>query len=153
LATDAGIEFDEGTGTQLPLLTIFPMKSRTSTAAVRLMFHALNEKLMDGTDSVGTVHFARLVEFSKTDVAFFTVYDGPLEKYGQDFARTLGPAFDRMFTFVDDPPPRPVSKHAAEFTQWAEDVSLVPIGFWSAYPGLSLQDVKALLADAASTGG
>lgn len=152
LASDAGIEFGEGTAPQLPLLIVMPMKSRVSTEAVRLAFHALNQKLMDGTDSVGTVHFARLVEFSKTEVGFFTVYDGPIEKYGQDFARTLGSAFDLLFKFIDDPPPTPTSKHAAEFTRWAQDIDLVPIAFWSAYPGLSMQDVKALLADASAGG-
>ena len=44
-------------------------------------------------------------------------------------------------------PPTPVAKNAQAFYQWGLDNNYPPIGFYSAYPGLSVQDIRALLAD------
>ena len=41
----------------------------------------------------------------------------------------------------------PVAKNAQAFYQWALENNYPPIGFYSAYPGLSVQDIQALLAD------
>ena len=41
---------------------------------------------MKGLDSVGTVHFFHFVPLENNHLGFFTVYDGDLEKYAQDFA-------------------------------------------------------------------
>ena len=46
-----------------------------------------------------------------------------------------------------DAPPTPVAKNAQAFYQWALDNNYPPIGFYSAYPGLSVLDIRALLAD------
>ena len=40
-----------------------------------------------------------------------------------------------------------MAKNTQAFYQWALDNNYPPIGFYSAYPGLSVQDVRALLAD------
>ena len=58
--------------------------------------------------------------------------------------------FDSLFPHVDDAPPTPVAKNAQAFYQWGVDNNYPPIGFYSAYPGLSVQDIRALLADRAS---
>jgi hypothetical protein len=44
-------------------------------------------------------------------------------------------------------PPTPVGKNAHAFYEWGVDNNYPPIGFYSAYPGLSVQDIQALLAD------
>ena len=44
-------------------------------------------------------------------------------------------------------PPTPVAKNAHAFYEWALANNYPPIGFYSAYPGLSVQDIRALLAD------
>ena len=82
-------------------------------------------------------------------IGFFTIYDGPFDKYTQDFADHLGPAFDLMFKFTKNPPPTPTSKNAAVFSQWVKDHDLAPLAFYSGYAGLQVQDVRALLADQA----
>ncbi len=41
----------------------------------------------------------------------------------------------------------PVAKNAKAFYQWGVDNNYPAIGFYSAYPGLSVQDILALLAD------
>lgn len=148
LATNAGIDFAEGVGSQRPLLVIMPMKSSLSIKVVRVALGTLEKYLYKGADSVGTVHFAHLVEFSSSEAGFLTAYDGPFDKYAQDFASQLGPAFDLLFKFITDSPATPTAKHADEFTKWVYEHDWCPIGFYNAYPGLTVQDVKALLADA-----
>ena len=44
-------------------------------------------------------------------------------------------------------PPTPVAKNAHAFYEWALANNHEPIGFYSAYPGLGVQDIRALLAD------
>ena len=82
-----------------------------------------------------------LVALPGNHVGFFTIYDGPFDKYTQDFADKLGPAFDLMFKFTKNPPPTPTSKNAAPFSQWVKDHDLAPLAFYSGYPGLQVQDV------------
>ena len=118
LASDAGITYAEGVGPQLPLLVIMPMKSKSSIKVVRAAFSALRKRLVKGADGVGTVHFAHLPELSASEVGFFTAYDGPFDKYLQDFATQMGPAFDLLFRFIIDPAPRPTAKHADDFAKW-----------------------------------
>jgi hypothetical protein len=148
LAAAAGIEPEKYTGQQLPLLPMMPMKGRLSMLAVEGVFKVFYGPLKKGADGVGTVHFVHLVEFPGQLIGFFTVYDGPWDKYLQDFATNLGPAFDLLFQFTTDRPPFPTSKHASEFSQWVFDHELKPLAFYAAYPGLQVQDIKAMLVDA-----
>ena len=147
LASHAGITYAEGVGPQRPLLVIMPMKSSLSIKVVKVALATLHKHLVKGADAVGTVHFAHLPELSASEVGFFTAYDGPFDKYLQDFASQLGPAFDLLFKFITDSPSTPTAKHADEFTKWVYEHDWCPIGFYNAYPGLSVQDIKALLAD------
>jgi hypothetical protein len=144
-ANAAGVAMDETGVQQRPLLVIMPMKGRLAVAAVRMAFSVLQRYLQKGGDEVGTVHFAHLVPLPNNQIGFFTVYDGPFEKYAQDFAEKLGPAFDLLFKFIIDPAATPTSKNAAAFTKWVEEHDLRPIGFYSAYPGLQVQDIRELL--------
>ena len=146
-AVEAGVELDAGSAAQLPLLVIMPMKGHASVLAVSIALKVLKSYLKNGGDSVGTVHFAHLVALPGDHIGFFTVYDGPFDKYTQDFADHLGPAFDLMFKFTKNPPPTPTSKNAAIFSQWVKDHDLAPLAFYSGYAGLQVQDVRALLAD------
>ena len=80
-------------------------------------------------------------------LGFFTVYDGSFEKYIDDFTRNIGEVCDVIFTFTKDPPPSPCRKHVQEFIDFAAKANRTPIGFYQAYPGLTVQDIKALIAD------
>ena len=147
LASAADIAMDIADAQQLPLLVIMSMRGRLSVIAVETAFRVLRGYLNKGADGVGTVHFAHLVRFPDNLIGFFTVYDGPFDKYAQDFAEQLGPAFDLIFKFVIDPAPTPTSRNAAAFTKWVKEHDLAPLAFYSAYPGLQVQDINALLAD------
>ncbi len=85
--------------------------------------------------------------FENNHLGFFTIFDGDFEKYIQDFAEKTSIVFDAVFPHVDGAPPTPVAKNAQAFYQWALEANHPPIGFYSAYPGLSVLDIRALLAD------
>jgi hypothetical protein len=87
------------------------------------------------------------VPLEDRQLGFFTIYDGSFDKYIDDFARSIGEVFDVLFKFTKDAPPSPCRKHIQEFTVFAAKASRAPIGFYQAYPGLTVQDVKALLVD------
>ena len=105
------------------------------------------EKAHKASDSIGTLHVAHFVPFEDNHLAFFTVYDGDFEKYIQDFADKTSFIFDTLFPNIVGGPPTPVAKNVQAFLQWARDNNYPPIGFYSAYPGLSVLDIRALLAD------
>ena len=55
--------------------------------------------------------------------------------------------YNTLFPNVVGGPPTPVEKNAQAFYQWALENNYPAIGFYSAYPGLGVQDIRALLAD------
>ena len=137
-----------GNTSQSPLLTYMAFKSRLQGFALRLVGKALvGEKGHEGLDTVGTVHFSDFVPFENNRMGFFTIFDGDFAKYIQDFAEETSVVFDTLFPHVIGAPPTPVAKNAQAFYQWALDNNYPPIGFYSAYPGLGVQDIKVLLAD------
>ena len=137
-----------GSTTQNTLLTYLAFKSRAQAFAVKHVAGALvGDKGHEGSDAVGTLHVAHWVPFEHNHVGFFTVFDGDMEKYIQDFTDKIAFVFNALFPRVVGGAPTPVEKNAQAFYQWALENNYPPIGFYSAYPGLSVQDVRALLAD------
>ena len=137
-----------GNTSQSPLLTYMAFKSRLQAFAVKLVAGALiGEKGHKASDSLGTLHFSDFVPFEHNHIGFFTIFDGDMEKYFQDFADKTSFVFDALFPHVEGAPPTPVAKNAQAFYQWGLDNNYPSIGFYSAYPGLSVQDIRALLTD------
>src|SRR5262249_45152133 len=146
MASAAGVE---GRTQMLPFLVILPAKGRLAFAEMQLILRtmAMTGKVDRDMTSVGTPHFAQFVPLEDQQLGFFTVYDGAFDKYIMDFTRNIGEVFDLIFKFTKDPPPSPCRKHVQEFIDFAAGASRDPIGFYQAYPGLSNQDIKALIAD------
>ena len=137
-----------GSTSQSTLLTYMTFKSRVQGFVLKHVAQALvGEKGHKAADAIGTLHLAHFVPFENNHLGFFTVYDGDFEKYIQDFADKTSFTFDALFPHVVGAPPTSVAKNAQAFIQWASENNYPPIGFYSAYPGLSVQDIKALLAD------
>ena len=137
-----------GNTSQGTLLTYMSFKSRVQSFAVKLVAGALvGDKGHKASDSIGTLHVAHWVSFEHNHIGFFTVFDGDMEKYFQDFADKTSFVFNALFPRVVGGPPTPVEKNAQAFYQWGLDNNYPSIGFYSAYPGLSVQDIRALLAD------
>jgi len=136
-----------GGGEQRPFLVILPTRSRLSFIEIQLLLRARSHGLTKDLDSVGIPHFAQFVPLEDNQIGFFTVYDGSFDKYIADFTKNIGQVFDLIFKFTKDPPPSPCRRHLQEFIDFAARASRAPIGFYQAYPGLSVQDIHALLAD------
>jgi hypothetical protein len=139
-----------GTGELNPFLVILPMKSRLALVEVKLILRVRGHGTTKDLDKVGTPHFAQFVPLEDNQVGFFTVYDGSFDKYISDFTQNIGPIFDLLFKFTKGAPPSPCRKFLQEFIDFAAGANRTPIGFYQAYPGLSVQDIHALIADSKS---
>ena len=139
-----------GVGELHPFLVILPMKSRLALMEVKLILRARGHGTTKDLDKVGTPHFAQFVPLEDNQVGFFTVYDGSFDKYISDFTKNIGPIFDLLFKFTKGAPPSPCRKYLQEFIDFAAGANRTPIGFYQAYPGLSVQDIHALIADSKS---
>jgi hypothetical protein len=144
LASAAGVI---GGGELHPFLVILPMKSKLAFMEVQLILRARGHGTTTDLDKVGTPHFAQFVPLEDNQVGFFTVYDGSFDKYISDFTKNIGPVFDLLFKFTKGAPPSPCRKYLQEFIDFAAGANRTPIGFYQAYPGLSVQDIHALIAD------
>ena len=144
LASSADVE---GSGVLNPFLVILPIKSKLAFIEVKLILRIRGSGTTKDLDKVGTPHFAQFVPLEDNQIGFFTVYDGSFDKYIADFTKNIGPVFDLIFKFTKDAPPSPCRKHLQEFIDFAAGANRTPIGFYQAYPGLSVQDIHALIAD------
>ena len=135
---------------QRPFLVILPIKSSLAFIEVKLLLLARGSGTTKDLDKVGTPHFAQFVPLEDNQIGFFTVYDGTFDTYIADFTKNIGQVFDLIFKFTKGPPPSPCRKHLQEFIDFAAGANRTPIGFYSAYPGLSVQDIHALIADSKS---
>jgi hypothetical protein len=144
LAAAAGVE---GATVQLPFLVILPIKSRLAFVEVQLLLKTMTFKIHRDLASVGTPHCVQFVPLEDNQVGFFTAYDGSFDKYIADFTKNIGEVFDVIFKFTKNPLPSPCRQHLQEFIDFAASANRAPIGFYEAYPGLSVQDIHALIAD------
>jgi hypothetical protein len=142
-----------GAGELNPFLVILPIKSKLAFIEVQLLLRARGHGTTKDLDKVGTPHFAQFVPLEDNQIGFFTVYDGDFNKYIADFTRNIGQVFDLLFKFTKGAPPSPCRKHLQEFIDFAAGANRTPIGFYQAYPGLSVQDIHALIADRKSQAG
>lgn len=132
-----------GNGVQTPLNLILPIKSWLGLEELDAILHLKLQQISKDADTVGTLHFARFFNFhDNNQIGFFTVYDGKFEDYMHDFLKYLAPVFNFLNDHVVDPSPSPVEKNAETWIKWAMDRDLEGIGFYSAYPTLSVQDIR-----------
>jgi hypothetical protein len=136
-----------GAGLLNLFLVILPMKSHLAFIEVELILKARGHGTTKDLDKVGTPHFAQFVPLEDYQIGFFTVYDGSFDTYIADFTKNIGQVFDLLFKFTKGAPPSPCRKYLQEFIDFAAGANRAPIGFYQAYPGLSVQDIHALIAD------
>jgi hypothetical protein len=137
-------------GEQRPFLVVLPTKSQFSYFMVQLLLKGRGKGITTDLNKVGTPHFAQFVKLGNKQIGFFTAYDGTFDTYIADFTKNIGQVFDLLFKFTKNAPPSPCRKHLQEFIDFAAGANREPIGFYSAYPGLTVQDVHALIADSKS---
>jgi hypothetical protein len=139
-----------GGGEQRPFLVVLAMKSRLAFIELQLLLRARGRGTTKDLDAVGTPHFAQFVPLENNQIGFFTVYDGSFDKYIADFTKNIGEVFDLIFKFTKNPPPSPCRKYLREFIDFAAGANRDAIGFYQAYPGLTVQDIHALISDTKS---
>jgi hypothetical protein len=130
-----------------PFLVVLPIKSKIAFVTVGMIVRARARGTQKDLDTVGTPHFAQFVPLEDNQIGFFTVYDGSFDTYIADFTKNIGHVFDLIFKFTKNPPPSPCRKHLQEFIDFAAAASRTAIGFYQGYPGLTVQDIHALIAD------
>lgn len=127
------------------------MRIKTPTAANA---EALRGVIRYGAPRIETVlrasrhvHFAWF-EFIENDskLVLHTIFDGDFNAYLQHFALVVGDVFDRLFRYIEDAPPLPVSEFPNEFVGAIRLFHRPPAAgfFFSAYPHTeSAQIVRA----------
>lgn len=134
-----------GTQVQSPLnlnLNIAPGQNLAILAYVSSESPTINA----GLDAVGTVHFARFLPApgftsdppTSQTLWVMTEYDGTFDQYIQDFVNQMGDVFDKLLSFVSDPPPLPVQSNIAAFGKWVAAHN-APSNLYSAYPACTVQ--------------
>ncbi|MHC2069744.1 hypothetical protein ACYFX5_19910 [Bremerella sp. T1] len=104
-------------------------------------------------DEIGNVHFARFVFLNKSrQVMVITTYDGDFESYIVRFSEKIGDVFNLILAHVEDADSMKdeagnvsVQDNIGEFLEFvkAHDLGAVQ-PFYSAYPDLSVQNIKQL---------
>jgi hypothetical protein len=65
-----------------------------------------------------------------------------------DLAKTAGPIFDAIFQHVNNPPPSPVTSNSEAFVEWTAEHLVTAVNLYTAYPGVTAKEIKALAAAA-----
>jgi hypothetical protein len=108
--------------------------------------------LFQAEDAIGTVHYSRFTVLSERTLLFLADFDGEFGTLMVDLAKRAGKAFDAVFKHVNEPPPGPVSNNADAFAEWAAEHLLNPAYVFSAYPGPTVKEIKAMAAAAGVAG-
>lgn len=135
----------DGKPVQSPLNLALPIAKGKNLEIIAYV--ALHSKVINaGLDAVGTVHFARFlpepgfiaIPPTSQTLWVFTEYDGTFDQYIIDFVNQMGDVFDKLLSFVVDPPPLPVKDNVAAFEAWV-NAHNVHSELYSAYPACTVQ--------------
>lgn len=127
-----------------PASLIMPVKSWLGVQELHAIVEFTTRRSIEEADTVGTLHFARWLNLHEhNQLVFFSEFDGSLRKYIEDFAKYMGHTFDLVFKLVVNGPPLPVEKNVDAFYEWIVANNLPVLGFYSAYPTLTVQDIRA----------
>jgi hypothetical protein len=126
---------------QNALNLFLPLKSPAQMPALARLLIEAGPTIQTALASLRYVHFARFLPSpDNTHLMTITTYDGGLDAYTMDFVAVLGDVFTEVLRFIRGAPPLPVQRHAREFVAFVRAHN-VPIGVWSAYPGLTVLDI------------
>jgi hypothetical protein len=130
----------------------FPLKAPADAKAVAEQLPPLMPQLFQVQDAIGTVHYSRFTVLSEKTLLFLGDFDGEFSQLMTELAKRAGPVFDAIFLHVVNPPPSPVADHAYSFVEWTAEHLLTAINLYTAYPGVTAQEIKALASAADITG-
>src|SRR5258705_1435457 len=130
----------------------FPLKSPVDAKALGEQLPNLMPGLFQAADSIGRVHYSRFTVLSEKTLLFLGDFDGEFGQLMADLAKAAGPVFDAIFLHVDNSPPTLVANNADAFVEWSAEHLVHPLTVYTAYPDVTVKQVKAL-ASAADVSG
>jgi hypothetical protein len=130
----------------------FPVKSAKDAKLVAERLPPMMPQLFRANDSIGTIHYSRFTLLSERTLLFLGDFDGEFAQLMADLARLAGPVFDAIFQHVDRPPPVPVADNADAFVEWTASQLIDAVNLYTAYPGVTVKEIKALAAAADVSG-
>jgi len=126
----------------------FPLKSPADANALPEELSPMMPALFQAEDAIGTIHYSRFTVLSDKTLLFLGDFDGEFSQLVTDLAKHAGPVFDAIFQHVDNPPPTPVADNADAFTEWTAAHLLPAVNLYTAYPDITVKEIKALAAAA-----
>src|ERR1700676_4946587 len=130
----------------------FPLKSPVHAKLIAQQLPPLMPGLCRANDAVGTVHYSRFTVLSERTLLFLGDFDGEFDQLMADLAKLAGPVFDAILHHVDNPPPTPVAANVDAFVKWTAAHLVRAVNLYTAYPGVTAKEIKAL-ASAADVSG
>ncbi len=126
----------------------FPLKSPGDATVLAEQLGTQMPALFQAADTIGTIHYSRFTVLSEKTLLFLGDFDGEFGALFAELAKHAGPVFDFIFPHVESPPPTPVADHADAFVEWAAEHLLNPVNLYTAYPGVTAKEIKALASAA-----
>src|SRR5882762_10134024 len=130
----------------------FPLKEPADAKALAEHLPTMMPEFFQAADAIGTIHYSRFTVLSEKTLLFLGDFDGEFNQLMSQLAEHAGPVFDSIFQHVDNPPPTPVADNADAFVEWTEKHLLPPVNLYTAYPGITAKEIKALASAAGLSG-
>jgi hypothetical protein len=130
----------------------FSLKSPTDAKVLAEKLPPLMPQLFQAADTIGTIHYSRFTVLSEKTLLFLGDFDGEFGQLMSDLAQHAGHVFDAIFEHVDSPPSTPLADHPEAFVEWTAAHLVHPLNIYTAYPGITSKEIKAL-ASAADVNG
>ena len=132
---------------QNTLTLVLTIKSPADYEALAVLVPQVKGQMDNAFEKLNIVPVARVVFLdNNTKVAVITEFDGDFGTYVQDFAETLGPAFDALFQHTVEAPPLPVEdpRNMQAFIDFSQKYNVPVAYFYSAYPDLTVLNILDL---------
>lgn len=127
---------------QSPLNLILPIKSWLDFKESSAVIHFRERQITEARETIDTLHFARFVELhDQNQLGYFAVFDGDFRTSLRDIINDIGPIFDALIKHVVDGPAVPCESET--FINWSSAHSQECIGFYSAYPTLTVKAIRS----------
>src|SRR6266436_1390033 len=130
----------------------FPLNMRADAKALADQLPPLMPERFQAADTIGTIHSSRFTILDEKTLLFLGDFDGEFGELMADLAKAAGPVFDAIFAHVENPPSTPVANNADAFVEWSAGHLLQAATLFSAYPGVTTKEIKALATAAGVTG-
>jgi hypothetical protein len=124
-----------------------PLKAPVQMPALLALIQGAKPEVFKQLALLDYVHFARFLPSPDGSVLWvITTFDGDLEPYIMDFVGTIGDVFTEILFFIKGAPRLPVQRYPREFVAFVNAHNIPQADVWSAYPDLTVLDIRAQAA-------